>query len=189
MGRRLELKLIAAALFAFVTTFVPGQAPAQSLGAPELPRLFACQQGGAAFTVSEVPGLAAAAAGTPSGAPDRCAVLGGEGGAVAYVEVAASGDSAAQFAADLARHIAAKTEAGLEQRGGDPIGADGRTFQVKKYFGSAPFESRAWTDAEGGVAVGFTLSAPTREAHDKSYQAWRSFVRTWRSLPPAPGVN
>jgi hypothetical protein len=176
-------------VLACVAGMMPGsESKAEPLAMPELPHMFVCQQDKAAFTVAEVPGLAAAAAGDSSDVgAGSCARLTGPDGAVAFVEIATTGDATARFAADLARHQAIKTS--LEQRGGDPIAVGSRSLQIKKYFGSAPFETRAWLDAPGGVAVGFTLSAPTREAHDKSYQAFRSFVRTWRTLDPAAGVN
>jgi hypothetical protein len=46
----------------------------------------------------------------------------------------------------------------------------------------------AWLKAADGVAVAFTLAAPTRAAHDAAYQGFRTLVRTYRRLPDAPGT-
>jgi hypothetical protein len=60
---------------------------------------------------------------------------------------------------------------------------------VAKFTPPAAEADAAWVTTafiatkSGGVRL--ALTAPTRAAHDASYQAFRNVVRTWRALPVA----
>lgn len=78
----------------------------------------------------------------------------------------------------------------LEIRDGDPIQVDGKKVTVRKYFprpvGAQQTPGLSWDTfafiEEPQHFVTLVLSARSKEAHDKAYQDFRHYVRTYRLI-------
>lgn len=72
----------------------------------------------------------------------------------------------------------------LQSRKGDPVLVGSTEFLVNKLFAAEEHEALGYFSfataklPEGSIVV--TLSSATREGHDKNYQAFRSWVRTFQ---------
>jgi hypothetical protein len=125
----------------------------------------------------------------------RCApaTAGSEAGAQITAEaLAAAKDGKARTSRELtdAETTAARAvHPSVRVRYGDPIETAGQSVVVAKYTPAESDGAAAWVTTAfiatktGGVRL--ALTAPTRAAHDASYQAFRNVVRSWRELPPA----
>jgi len=78
----------------------------------------------------------------------------------------------------------------LEIRDGDPIQVDGKKVIVRKFFphpvGEQTTPDLSWDTfafiEEPQHVVTLVLSARSRESHDKFYQSFRGYVRTYKSI-------
>lgn len=94
---------------------------------------------------------------------------------------------------ELLTALSADEVKGMQTRRGDPITVKGTEFAVSKLFApesdsNAGYFSFASTKLFGGTLL-VTLFSSTRDSHDKNYQPFRAWVRTFQKPGTAPALE